>query len=94
MHIIWNKRAEKDLYLSISYIAKESPKNAGKVLKKIIALSKGLALYPLKYPKDPIYNNERVRFAIIYSFKLIYKIESDKIRIPRLFHTKQHPSKA
>lgn len=94
MHIIWTKRAEKDLYLSIGHIAKESPQNASKVLKKIIALSETLSDFPLKYPKEPTYDQEKIRFVSVYNFKLIYIIEPKQIRILRLFHTKQHPSKS
>lgn len=93
MRIIWGKRAETDLFLSIGFITKENPINAEKVLVEIIELSKSLSDSPYKYPKEPIYSDENVRVVPIYSYKMIYKIYPNKIRILRLFHVKQNPKK-
>jgi plasmid stabilization system protein ParE len=93
MRIIWSKKAETDLYLNIGYIAKNSPQNAVKILSDVIELSNSLAKFPYMHPEEPVYNSKNVRYAVIYSYKMIYKIHEDEIRILRLFHTKQNPNK-
>ena len=40
---------------------------------------------------EPVINVEKVRFVAIWSFKIIYAIETDSIVILRIFNTKQNP---
>ncbi len=93
MRIIWSNRAETDLYNNIGYIAKRSPQNAKKVLKNILELCENLTNHPYKYQKEEFYNDKDVRRAVIYSFKIVYKIYDDEIKILRIFSTHQHPNK-
>jgi len=93
MEIIWHTKAEKDLNKNISYISKRSPQNALIVLNAILNLSESLRDMPYKYPKEPIYNHENVRFVTKWSYKIIYRITADKIYILRLFNTNQHPDR-
>ncbi|MRJ07673.1 type II toxin-antitoxin system RelE/ParE family toxin [Ornithobacterium rhinotracheale] len=93
MLTIWTKTAEKDLFNLIGYIHKDSPQNAQMVLNKIEALVDSLGQMPFKYPKELIYNDDSVRYAVLYSFKIIYKVGSGEIKILRIFHTAQNPKK-
>ncbi len=93
MRIIWSNRAKDDLYLSIGYIAEQSLQNANNVLSKILTLCDSLTEYPYKYQKEELYNDANVRRVVIYSYKIVYKIYTDKIIILRVFNTKQQPSK-
>lgn len=93
MRIVWSRTAERDLFTIIGYINERSPQNAKKVLTKIKDFANTLNDFVYKYPKEPIYNKENVRYAVIYSYKVVYSIHTDKIKILRIFHTKQHPSK-
>lgn len=68
MRTIWSKRANTDLYGNIGHIAKDCPQNAKIILKKILALGDSLKDFPYKFQKEPIYNDEKVRRAVIYSF--------------------------
>jgi plasmid stabilization system protein ParE len=80
------------LSTNIAYIAQNSPKNAIKVLEEIMLLTDSLLLFPYKYPKEPIYNVENIRFVTKWSYKIIYRVESDMIYILRLFNTHQNPA--
>jgi len=93
MRTVWNKRAKTDLYQNIGYIAERSPQNALKVLTEVLSFSETLKDFPHKYPKEPIYDKENIRFAVIYSFKMVYRADPKQITILRLFHTKQNPNK-
>ena len=93
MRIIWYKQAEKDLNDNIAFIATRSPVSALHVLDEMIILIDSLSLFPYKYPKEPIYNKANIRFVNKWSFKIIYRIESDNIYILRIFNTNQNPEK-
>lgn len=93
MLIIWTKTAERDLFNIIGYIYEDSPKNAKMVLDKIEELADTLGDMPYKYPKEPIYNDEVVRYAVLYSYKIVYRIEQKQIKILRIFQTAQDPKK-
>lgn len=93
MLTVWTKRAETDLFLNIGKIAENSPQNAKKVLVELYKLVEDFKNFPLKFPKEPIYNKENIRVAIKWSFKIVYRVEKEKIYILRVFHSKQHPKK-
>ena len=93
MRIIWYSKAEQDLSNNIAFIAQNSPENAIKVLEEIMLLTDSLLLFPYKYPKEPIYNVENIRFVSKWSYKIIYRVESDIIYILRIFNTHQNPAK-
>ena len=93
MQIIWYKQAEQDLNESIAFIAQDNPVNALNVLDKIILFIDSLPLFPYKYPKEPIYNMENIRFVNKWFLKIIYRIEADNIYILRIFNTHQNPDK-
>ena len=93
MQIIWYNKAEEDLNSNIAFIARKSPQNAIIVLERLITLIDSLGLFPFKYPKEPIYNNTNIRFVTKWSYKIIYRIESNTIYILRIFNTYQNPGK-
>ncbi len=93
MKIIWYRKADNDLNQNIAYIAEISPKNAKLVLDEIINLVDSLEVFPYKYPKEPIYNSENIRFVTKWSFKIVYRVELEAIYILRIFNTHQNPKR-
>jgi len=93
MKILWHSKAEQDFNDNISYIAKESPQNALMVLDELLKFADSLALFPFKYPKEPAYNHENIRFAVKWSFKIIYRVDANILYIMRIFNTRQSPHK-
>jgi toxin ParE1/3/4 len=91
MEIVWEDRAVFDLQNAISYIALHSPKNAEMVLDELVKLSETLSNMPYKFPKEPYYNKENIRFVSKWSFKIIYQIEKEMIIVLRIFSTHQNP---
>lgn len=93
MKILWRKKASDDLEAIYNYIKEESPQNAIMVFNKIYDLVNSLIVFPEKYPVEPTLNNPDVRFAVIWSFKIIYLSENDIVYILRIFNTKRNPNK-
>lgn len=93
MEVRWRKKASKELESIYKYIKIDSPQNAILVFNSIYDLATSLSDFPFKFPKEPTINIEKVRFAVIWSFKIIYSVEKDVILILRIFNTKQNPKK-
>jgi plasmid stabilization system protein ParE len=93
MEVRWRKKAFDELEAIYKYIKKESPQNAVLVFNGIYDLANSLPDFPLKFPKEPLINIEKVRYAVIWSFKIIYAVEKDCIVILRVFNTKRNPKK-
>ena len=93
MKVLWNKKVSNELEAIYKYIKKESPQNAVFVFNKIYDLANSLPNFPYKFPIEPIINIEKVRFAAIWSFKIVYSVEEESVVILRVFNTKQNPKK-
>ena len=91
MKVLWSKKASNELEAIYKHIKKESPQNAVLVFNEIYDLANSLLNFPYKFPVEPIINVEKVRFAVIWSFKIIYSVEKESIVILRVFNTKQNP---
>jgi toxin ParE1/3/4 len=88
--IVWEKRAKEDLQDIYDYIFLDSPQNAENVVSKLVVLSKSLSNMPYKYPKEPYFNDEKIRFIPKWNYKLIYEIGQTDITILSVFNTSQN----
>jgi toxin ParE1/3/4 len=93
MKVLWSKKASNELEAIYNYIKKGSPQNAILVFNGIYDLANSLPNFPYKFLVEPIINIEKVRFAAIWSFKIIYSVEKESVVILRIFNTKQNPKK-
>ena len=93
MEVRWRKKASGELEAIYQYIKKESPQNAILVFNSIYDLALSLPDFPYKFPMEPVINIEKVRYAVLWSFKIIYAVEKDRIVVLRVFNTKQNPKK-
>ncbi|HEY6141800.1 MAG TPA: type II toxin-antitoxin system RelE/ParE family toxin [Flavobacterium sp.] len=93
MEVVWRKKASDELEVIYKYIKKESPQNAVLVFNAIYDLAISLPNFPYKFPIEPIINIEKVRYAVVWSFKIIYSVEEERIVILKIFNTKQNPKK-
>lgn len=71
MRTIWQDKSIQDLDENISHIVKDSPQNAQHALDTLLELGDSLGNMPYKYPKEPVYNFENVRFVSKRHFKMI-----------------------
>ena len=93
MTIVWRKKAISELESIFKFIKKSSPQNALLVFNSIIDLVDSLPNFPYKYAIEPILNNTNIRFAVLWSYKIVYFVGGTKIVILRVFNTKQKPKK-
>lgn len=71
------------------YIFGESPQNADLVVDTLFDLGEKLNIFPEKNPKEPLFNSEKIRFFPKWNYKIIYRIEENRIYILDVFSTLQ-----
>ena len=91
--IVWESRAEQELQDIYDYIFLDSPQNAENVINELVAISESIPNMPYKYPKEPYFNDDNIRFVPKWSYKIIYLIGDVDITILSVFNTSQHSIK-
>ena len=90
----WTIEAKNDLRSIMEYIvAVESKERALYVISAIRKKANQTSDFPLKHPKELNINNDNIRYAIQWSYKIVLEIKKDTIRILSIFHTAQNPDK-
>lgn len=91
--VIWSKNAIASIQDISDYIYTKSPQNANLVLDTLFDLGDKLKLFPEKNPIEPLFNTKDIRFFPKWNFKIVYRIEQNRIYILDVFSTLQNPSK-
>jgi plasmid stabilization system protein ParE len=68
------------------YIARDSPANAKKVVAAIEQAADRLVDFPYAFRMIPEFQDPERREAFIYQYRLMYRVESERIRILRVVH--------
>ncbi|MBN1804997.1 MAG: type II toxin-antitoxin system RelE/ParE family toxin [Sedimentisphaerales bacterium] len=92
--VIWSRPAKDDLKRIFDYIASDSKYYAVKVSQEFIDKSEQLVKLPQMGRTVPEIEDSNIRELIIYSYRLIYEISSDRIEILTIIHGKQDFSEA
>ncbi len=87
--IVWSKRAAEDLNSIADYIASDSPAYAGVVLKNIVNHTRILARFPQAGRKVPEFDDDNIRELIVYSYRIIYRLQEDEALIVTVIHGKR-----
>ena len=85
----WSQRALRDVEGIAEYIAQDSPVYAAVVVRNIIAQTKMLSRFPRSGRKVPEFDDDDIRELLVYSYRIIYRIEEDKVIISTVIHGKR-----
>jgi toxin ParE1/3/4 len=85
----WSSRALSDLEAIAAYIEADSPAYARSVVKKIISATRQLSQFPRSGREVPEFENPSIRELIIYSYRIIYKLDDSVVTILSVIHGKQ-----
>lgn len=94
--IIWSNRAFGQFERLIKYIKEEQGLTYAKIVQeRIIQSISNLENFPLSGTLEPALAHKKIeyRFLVIWSLKIIYKVDIKKVTIARVFHTSQNPKK-
>jgi toxin ParE1/3/4 len=87
--VAWSRRALRDLESIAEYIATDSPTYAGIVVKKIVNQTRMLGRFPRAGRKVPEFDDENVRELIVYSYRIIYRLQEAEVVIAAIVHGRQ-----
>lgn len=85
----WSEESIFSMQSIYDYIFVESPQNADLVIDTLFDLGEKLNILPEKNPKEPLYNSEKIRFSPKWNYKIVYRIEENRIYILDIFSTLQ-----
>jgi plasmid stabilization system protein ParE len=84
--VVWLAAALDDLDEIASYIAQDSVSYAAAVVRKIRNAARDLSRFPRMGPRVPEWDDDNLRQRIIYSYRLIYRINDQRIEILCVIH--------
>ena len=85
----WSEDSIFSMQSIYDYIFAESPQNADFVVDTLFDLGEKLNIFPEKNPKEPLYNSDKIRFFPKWNYKIVYRIEENRIYILDIFSTLQ-----
>jgi len=91
--VVWSVNSIDSIQKAYDYIYSKSPQNADLVVETLFDLGEKLNLFPEKNPIEPLFNSKDIRFFPKWNFKIVYRIEKERIYILDVFSTYQNPEK-
>ena len=83
----WLRVADNDLIQIYNYIYEDSVYYSIKTINNIVEKTNNLEHFPYMGRKIPEYNRENERELIYKSYRIMYRIEPNRIFIRRIWHS-------
>jgi toxin ParE1/3/4 len=87
--VVWSPRAIEDVDNIATYIARDSETYASTVVSKILEATRGLANFSLSGRIVPEFGDETLREKLVYSYRIIDRVENTTITIATVIHGKR-----
>ncbi|GAB4199031.1 MAG: hypothetical protein Fur006_49390 [Coleofasciculaceae cyanobacterium] len=87
--VVWSPNAIEDVDEIASYIAKDSVAYAAAVVRKILDTTRNLSNFPLSGRIVPELGDPAIREKLVYSYRIIYRVEAETITVAAVIHGKQ-----
>jgi len=88
--VLWSKASLDSLETIYNFFSENSPQNAEMVVDTLLNLGDDLAKFPERNPREPLYNDESIRYFPKWNFKIVYRIEENRILIINIYSTKMN----
>ena len=89
MKVIWTPEAQAHLDGIHRYLQHDAPFYARGVVDRLTRRSRQLVDHPHSGRIVPMYEDRNLRELIVYPYRLIYRIKSDRIDVIAVFHGAQ-----
>lgn len=86
VEVAWSPEAIEDIESIAAYIERDSLFYAKAVTQKILDLGRSLPAFPEVGRTVPELNDPAIRERIAYSYRVIYRIEEDRILVIAVVH--------
>ena len=88
--VVWSKASLDSLETIYNFIFENSPQNAEMVVDTLLNLGDDLAKFPERNPREPLFNDDTIRYFPKWNFKIVYRIEENRILIINIYSTKMN----
>jgi toxin ParE1/3/4 len=88
--VSWSPRALRDVQAVADYIASDSPAYATAVVKKIVSLTRGLAVFPNSGRMVPELQDASIRELLAYNYRIIYRVDEKEVVVVAVIHGKRN----
>ena len=89
LKVEWSPEATEDLESIAEYIARDSEIYARAVVAEILTVSRSIRKFPLIGRIVPEIGNDRIRERLVYSYRLVYRIEPQRVLVVAVIHGKR-----
>lgn len=87
--VVWSPAALEDAEAIAAYIARDSARYASAVVRRLRDTARSLREFPLSGRTLPEFEDASLREKLVYSYRLIYRVESGVVTIAAVVHGKQ-----
>ena len=84
--VTWSQAALDDVDAIADYVSRDSAVHARRVVDELFALADSLTEQPQRGRVVPELEDEMVRERFLYSYRLIYELHSDVVKILAVIH--------
>lgn len=89
LEVKWSPEAVEDIESIAEYIARDSEYYARSVVTEILSASRSAREFPLIGRIVPEIGDDHIRERLIYSYRLVYRVEPNRILIIAVIHGKR-----
>jgi toxin ParE1/3/4 len=93
-NVIWAYAAGEDLEAAASYIHRDSPVYAVSFVERVLEAGRSLNEFAERGRVVPELSDSSIREIFVFSYRLVYRIEDDRISILALIHGRRDFQKA
>jgi len=94
LRVIWSYAAVDDLEAAAEYLRQDSPSFSSSFVLRALEAGRSLSLFPERGRVVPELKSDNIREIFIYNYRLIYRVEKDKVSILALIHGRRDFSTA
>jgi plasmid stabilization system protein ParE len=87
--VTWSPEAIEDLESIAEYIGRDSEFYARAVATRIVELTRSIGSLPLIGRVVPELGDEQIRERFIYSYRVVYRVEEERVLIVAVIHGKR-----
>ncbi len=88
--VVWSQASLDSLEIIYNFIFENSSQNAEMVVDTLLNLGDDLAKFPERNPREPLFNDDTIRYFPKWNFKIVYRIEENRILIINIYSTKMN----
>ena len=89
LKVRWSPEAVEDVESIADYIGRDSQFYARATVSKIIDFSRSISKFPQIGRMVPEFNDKQIRERLVYSYRLVYKLERLRVLIVAVIHDKR-----